>query len=146
MLKVTKYKTIAQDPDKYLSFPDIIKSPRKNNRLFLIYREGDSHHPTWSKLILQISNNNGKTWKVLKEFYTDLEEDGCVWNCPRLSYIDNALVITCDQKSSTHERTAMFKTVQLISRDEGNMFRKVSVAMPGMVPDTIVKFKNNERR
>ena len=141
MLKVTQRKTIAQDPDIYLSFPDIIKSPRKKDRLFLIYREGNNHHPTWSKLILQISDNNGKTWKILKEFYTDLEKDGCVWNCPRLSYVNNALVITCDQKSSTYERTAMFKIVQLISRDEGNIFRQVPVAMPGMVPDTIVEFK-----
>lgn len=142
MLKVAQRKTIAQDPDIYLSFPDIIKSSVKKDRLFLIYREGDSHHPIWSKLILQISDNNGKTWRVLKEFYTDLEEDGCVWNCPRLSYIDNSLVITCDQKNSTYERTAMFKTVQIISRDEGDSFRQIEVAMPGMVPDKIIKFKN----
>jgi hypothetical protein len=142
MLKVTKYKTIAQDEDKYLSFPDIIKSPVKEDRLFLIYREGNNHHPTWSKLVLQISNNNGKTWKILEEFYRDLEKDGYVWNCPRLSYIDNTLVITCDQKSGTRERTAMFKTVQLISKNEGRTFRQMPTGMPGMVPDTIIKFKD----
>ena len=61
MLKITRYKTIDKDKDKYLSFPDIIKSPIKKDRLFLIHREGNSHHPTWSKLILQISNNNQNT-------------------------------------------------------------------------------------
>ena len=142
MLKVLKYKTIAKDKHTYLSFPDIIKSPVKKDRLFLIYREGDSHHPIWSKLILQMSSNNGETWDKVAEFSVSLEHHGCVWNCPRLSYIDNNLHIICDQKSSTQERTAMFKTVILVSMDEGISFHAKETPLPGMVPDKIISFKN----
>ena len=142
MLKVTKYKTIAKDKHTYLSFPDIIKSPVEKDRLFLIYREGNSHHPTWSKLVLQMSSDNGETWDEITEFSASLKHHGCVWNCPRLSYVDNNLHIICDQKSSTQERTAMFKTIILVSMDEGMSFHAKETPLPGMVHDKIISFKD----
>ena len=106
MFNITKKITIKRDPKKYLSFPDIIKSPKTNNRLFLIYREGDSHHPVWSNLVLWVSNDNGETWEELCKFRSDLKQHDCVWNCPRLSYIGDYLYIICDQQSGTKERFA----------------------------------------
>jgi len=142
VLKVTKEMTIAKSSKTYLSFPDIIKSPVKKNRLFLVYREGDSHHPMWSKLILWISNNNGKTWRKRQQFKSTLNEDGYVWNCPRLSYIDDNLHIICDQKNGTRERVAHFTTMFFISSDEGKTFDRKQVPFPGMVPDKIIPFKD----
>lgn len=143
MLNVIKTHIIDKNSKKYLSFPDIIKSPKSPDRLFLIYREGDNHHPLWSKLILLRSNNNGESWFQVNEFYTDIKNDGAVWNCPRLSYVDNDLYIICDLKNSRVEKTAQFKTVFLISKDEGETFITRDTAFPGMVPDKIIKFQGS---
>jgi len=75
MFIVEETKIIAKKKNSYLSFPDIIKSKKDKNKLFLVYREGNSHHPTWSKLILLVSKNNGKTWKKKKEFNLDIEKN-----------------------------------------------------------------------
>jgi len=143
MFKVRKSIVVAQDPEKYISFPDIVKSPKKDGRLFLAYREGNSHHPTWSKIILMKSEDYGKTWENTQEFPLEIEKDNYVWNCPRLSYVDNVLYITCDQKSGVFEGSAHFKTVHITSTTEGDFFRYQSTTMPGMVPDKIIKFKKN---
>ena len=142
MFKVNSYSTVEKDRHRYLSFPDIIKSPLNENRLFLVYREGNSHHPTWSKLILQKSEDNGRTWDKQQEFPLNIDEDKYVWNCPRLSYVDNTLYITCDQKSGVFEKMAHFKTVHLTSTTEGQFFKIQETPFPGMVPDKIISFKN----
>ncbi len=141
MFKVTKTKTITKRRTRYLSFPDIIKSPKKEGRFFLVYREGNGHHPTWSNLILMESNNNGRTWKKKNSFPLKIQNDDYVWNCPRLSYVGDILYITCDQKSGTFERRAHFKTVHLTSKTEGDFFRDQETAIPGMLPDKIIEFQ-----
>ena len=75
MLNVIKTKIIDKNSKKYLSFPDIIKNPNIEGRLFLVYREGNSHHPTWSKLVLWKSDNNGETWNRNNDFFM-LHNDG----------------------------------------------------------------------
>jgi len=142
MFAIENKQIIVQKKNIYCSFPDIIKSKKTKNKLFLVYREGNSHHPTWSKLVFLVSTNNGETWKMKKEFHLNIERNGCVWNCPRLSYIDNILCIICDKKSSTYERTAQFSTSILSSISEGKFFNYINVPFPGMVPDKIIKFKN----
>lgn len=142
MFKVVKSLIIARDKKKYLSFPDIIKSPKADNRFFLVYREGDSHHPVWSSLVLMRSDDNGESWSKQQEFPLKIKKDNYAWNCPRLSYIDDILYITCDQKSSIFERTAQFKIVHLTSKTEGEFFRLQETPIPGMVPDKIIEFKD----
>ena len=142
MFIIESQQIIVKKKNIYCSFPDVIKSKKTKNKLFLVYREGNSHHPTWSKLVFLVSKNNGRTWKMKKEFHLNIERNGCVWNCPRLSYIDNTLCIVCDKKSSTFERTAQFSTSILSSNSEGTFFNYINVPFPGMVPDRIVKFKN----
>ena len=142
MFKSKKEIIIAQNEKKYLSFPDIIKSPKADNRFFLVYREGDDHHPTWSKLVLLISEDGGDTWDTKHKFPLTIKKDNYVWNCPRLSYVNNVLYIICDQKNSTFERTSTFKTVFLTSATEGNFFKLKETPLPGMVPDKIIEFKN----
>lgn len=142
MLKVKKSITIAQDPDKYLSFPDIMQDEKNPDKFFIVYREGNAHHPTVSKLVLMVSKDGGEKWRIRSEFPLTMKKDGYVWNCPRLSYIDNILYIVCDQKSSVFERRARFKTVTLTSTTKGHFVRLNNTDMPGMVPDKIVRFKD----
>ena len=143
MFKIDKTYIVSKDSTKYLSFPDIIKSNISKDKLFMVYREGDCHHPIWSKLVLMVSNDNGETWELLKEFPRDLENNKCVWNCPRLSYIDDCLFIICDQKSGVIEKIAQFSTTLFLSYDDGNSWKTKDVPFPGMVPDKIIKFKEN---
>jgi hypothetical protein len=141
MLKLKKTITIDKDSECYLSFPDIVKSPKEENTFFLAYRSGNGHHPTFSSLILQKSTDNGRTWEKIQQIDLDLERHGRVWNCPRLSYIGNVLYIVCDTKSGTYERIAQFKTVFLTSIDDGATIKVLETPIPGMVPDKIIPFK-----
>ena len=142
-MRVKNIITIDQDEDKYLSFPDIIQSVKDKNKFFMVYRSGDGHHPTVSKLILKKSENSGETWETQQEFVLTIEEDRYVWNCPRLSYCNEKLYIICDAKNSTFERTAQFKTFFLISDNEGESFEIEETPIPGMVPDKIIKFNGH---
>ena len=141
MFRVEKSLIIEKNSKRYLSFPDIIKDPNEDNKFFLVYREGNSHHPTWSKLILKVSYDSGETWNTQHEFPLRIKKNDYVWNCPRLSYIDNKLYVTCDQKSGIFERRAHFKIVNLIS-EKGYFFKTHETEMPGMVPDKIIEFKD----
>jgi len=141
MLELKKIITIDKDEEKYLSFPDIIKSPKDSNTFFIVYRSGNGHHPTISSLIIKKSTDNGRSWEPIQEIHLTLEDQGRVWNCPRLSYCHEKLYIICDTKSSTYERQAQFKTVFLISEDEGLSFKVLKTPLPGMVPDKIIPFR-----
>jgi len=141
MLKLKKIITVDKDSEYYFSFPDIIKSIKNENRFFMVYRSGNGHHPTISKLILKKSEDQGRTWKTQQEFVLTIEDDKYVWNCPRLSYCNDILYIICDAKSSTFERRSHFKTMFLTSTTEGEFFRCSETPLPGMVPDKIIPFQ-----
>ncbi len=140
-MKIKDIITVDQDEDKYLSFPDIIQSIKNSDRFFMVYRSGNGHHPTISKLVLKKSEDRGRTWETQQEFILNMEDDSLVWNCPRLSYILDVLYIVCDAKSSTFERVANFVTFFLTSDDEGISFEIEETPLPGMVPDKIIEFK-----
>ena len=142
MFVVTKYNIVAQEPKKYLSFPDIIQSKVNYNQFFITYREGNRHHPKWSKLIVLESLDGGDTWEEKHSFSLNLLKHGAVWNCPRLSYINNALSIICDAKNGTIERLSSFNTHRFTSYNNGKDFFHTKTEMPGMVPDKVIQFKN----
>ena len=144
MFKLLDINTVVKKKNEYCSFPDIIQSKKNSNKLFLVYREGTSHHPYKSSLVLMVSNNLGKDWKESKRFSLNLKKDGKVWNCPRLSYIDydDSLNIICDTKDGTIERIARFETFILKSFNDGMNFELNTTPIIGMVPDKIIKFKN----
>jgi len=142
MFSVVHHKIIRKN-HSYLSFPDIIKSIHHDGKFFIVFRQADSHHPTWSYLILMMSKDNGITWKTINKFPMDLEKDGFVWNCPRLYYnfFDYSLNIVCDIKSNTKESKSAFRILNIKSKDDGKTFRICWTEMPGMVPDRVVYFK-----
>lgn len=143
-MKILDYNYIAEKPDQYLSFPDILKSRKQLNKLFLVYRSGNNHHPTYSILHFLVSEDAGKTWEEIHKFNLSLLKDGKVWNCPRLSYLpDGSLNIFCDTKTSTDERTCYFEILNLVSVDNGSSFLKRNTGINGMLPDHIISFKNN---
>jgi len=142
MFSKSRSKTVDKQKGKYISFPDVIQSQEDPDTYFLVYREGDRHHPSWSNLVLQKSTNRGSTWKVKKRFRSNFSSEGRVWNCPRFAYINNELVIICDTKTSTREATCEWKTY--IMEDLDSMYSsKRLIAFPGMLPDRVVPFKGN---
>ena len=142
MLKLKHIITIDKNDEKYLSFPDIIRSVKNPDRFLMVYRSGNGHHPTSSSLVLKCSNNKGRSWRTIQEIELNLEEHGYVWNCPRLSYIGKTLYIICDAKSGTYERQSHFKIFFLLSKTDGNDIEIIDTPLPGMVPDKIIKFKH----
>jgi hypothetical protein len=142
LFKTKEISIIDQDEDKYLSFPDIIRSKKNPKTFFIVYREGNNHHPTWSNLVLMRSRNNGRTWKKFKEFPSTLRRDGAVWNCPRLSYLNEDLIIICDKKSGTRERIATFTSYFITIEQEKWEQEPILTPFTGMVPDKIIPFKD----
>ncbi len=143
MFTLLDTKIVAKKKDEYCSFPDIIQSKRDPDKLFLVYREGTAHHPEKSTLVLMKSKNKGKTWREAHRFPLSLKKNGMVWNCPRLSYMDddNSFNIICDTKDGTVERKARFRTFLLKSFNDGGNFNLVETPLIGMVPDKIISFK-----
>jgi len=140
MFRLEYIKTIAQDKNKYLSFPDIIVDKDDKNTFYLTYREADRHHPSTSKLIVKKSTNQGKNWKQIYDHSLNMYHDQWVWNCPRLSYLPNGkLYIFCDVKNNTSEKRADFQILMIdIEKNDIN-----PTEMAGMVPDHIIKFKGD---
>jgi hypothetical protein len=134
---------VVKKTDAYLSFPDVIQSPKDPKQFFLVFREGDGHHPTWSNLVVMSSENHGDNWRTRKKIPLALAKHGAVWNCPRFYYNpwDGTLNIVCDAKSGTCEPSAAFTTYALTSSDGSKRFRMASTEIPGMVPDRAVTFQ-----
>ncbi len=145
MFKVIDKGNLFEDNQKYLSFPDIIKSSTEYNVAFLVYRSANSHHPYQSCLHFCRSNNLGGTWKEQFTLKASLLKDGYVWNCPRLSYIpDGGLVILCDTKNHVQEHRSLFQVVIININPKGSKaIRKKLLGFQGMVPDSFVLYRGN---
>ena len=136
-LTVSEPQVIAYDEEVYSSFPDLIKLP--NGELWCIYREGDVHHPTISKIILLKSNDDGIHWEKSVFKRASLEDDGYVFNCPRINYINSKLCIVSDTKSSQSEGEAEFKIGAWWSSKLGSDWSPYhDFRIRGIVPDKIV--------
>ncbi len=144
MFEIIDNKIIKQNEEFYLSFPDIIISRKNLRKIFIIFRVGDEHHPTYSFLCLMVSEDNGKTWKEILTIDRSLSFHGCVWNCPRLSYFpDGQLYIICDTKTGRNERTCSFNILFLRINEETYEIENINkTQMTGMLPDRIITFKN----
>lgn len=145
MFLVRKKQIVYRDEDLYISFPDIIRSIYDHNKYFLVFREGDGHHPRESRLILMVSHNEGKDWEKVINFPMSIEKNKAVWNCPRLWYSpEGNLSIICDAKTGVWEPTASFRTYIIQTRKEEDMSRPniMKTEIPGMVPDHVIAFKD----
>lgn len=137
---IKSIKTIAQDRQKYLSFPDIIMDKDNPNTFYVVYRKGDSHHPTKSSLVIKKSLNQGDTWLKLQEIHLNMDPHNWVWNCPRLSYLPNGkLVIICDAKNNINEKHSDFMVLML----DINATNRIITEMKGMVPDKIISYNGD---
>ncbi len=106
--------------------------------------------PKNSCLHLLQSEDRGNTWKQVYEKYSTFNQNNCVWNCPRLSYINKQLYIICDTKNAIKESQCNFK-IEMMQIDTKQFkyfniekFQKLqrTTEMKGMVPDRIIPFKN----
>lgn len=139
MFKIKYIKIVAQDKNKYLSFPDIIADKDDKNTFYLTYREADRHHPSISKLIVKKSTNQGNNWKKIYEHGLNMYSDKWVWNCPRLSYLpDGKLYIFCDMKNNLSEKRAEFQILKIDIKEGISTW-----VMTGMVPDHIIKYNGD---
>jgi len=143
-LEILSHKVVAQEENKYLSFPDIIQDQKDHKKIYMVYRSGDNHHPTYSNLHILVSEDEGENWEEKITIPSHMRKHGKVWNCPRFSYYPSygSLNIICDTKNSINETEAIFEIFIIQIFTDTYDYIKIKTEMRGMVPDKIVKFKN----
>ncbi len=138
-ISVSEPKTISFDEEVYSSFPDVVRIP-DTNEIFCVFREGDTHHPSESKLILMSTDNEGAHWEKSIFQKASLSENGYVFNCPRINYVNNRLAIVCDTKTSQDEGEAKWKICGWWSNNYGKDWSDCQdLGIPGVVPDHFVE-------
>lgn len=135
-LDITEPVVVSYKENIYTSFPDIVRLP--GGRLFSLYREGDTHHPTESTIVFARSSDEGKTWQKENFRTVSLEKDGYVFNCPRISKVGNKYFIVSDTKSSQQEGSCEWNMVMWSSDDTDNWGDFNNLNIQGMVPDKII--------
>jgi hypothetical protein len=136
-VSVSEPQDIAYDPEIYSSFPDILRLP--DGQLWCIYREGDTHHPKESRIIIMSSQDNGAHWDKSIFQQANLEDDGFVFNCPRLNFVNNKIAIVTDIKTAQNEGQAKFSIHAWWSNNYGvNWSDRQDMKIEGMVPDKII--------
>ncbi len=129
---------IAYDEEFYSSFPDLVFFKGK---FFCIYRQSDVHHPTFSRLVLMTSKD-GENWDSQILATAKLSDEGYVFNCPRLSVLNNGLVLSCDIKSSQRETKSEWGIYLWWSLDGYDWTDFQDTGIAGMVPDKIITSDN----
>lgn len=74
-----RHVVIDQRPGVYLSFPDVA---RVGDRLVCVYRETDSHHPKYQRLLCKTSDDLGRTWSTPRIVHPSAA------HCPRIVHLD----------------------------------------------------------
>lgn len=129
---------ITNNPNKYISFPDLIYF---KDQYICVFREADAHHPKESWLTI-LKSNDGKIWKRRNFAAASLEHQGFVFNCPRLSVVDGVVWLVCDTKTSQQERNSEWDIIGWHSDDGKSWNVVMDFKIEGMVPDRIIKHKN----
>ena len=142
MFLLESISVLAEQENKYLSFPDIVASNKDKNKYFAVYRSGNEHHPSASALHILLSNDCCKTWAETDKLELDISTNGYVWNCPRLCVFNNDIHLVVDAKSSQSEGSAKFVVVQSLVSEKGKIIFPKIMFHQGMVPDKVVKFKD----
>lgn len=139
-INVTEPQRIYYEPHVYSSFPDIIRDFDGN--FLCVFRIGDDHHPTSSVLMLSRSSD-GENWET-EEFATaSLEDDGYVFNCPRLNNVQGRISLFCDTKTSTKEAHAQWDISSWWSKDGKKWGEKIDHGIAGIAPDKIVPLERS---
>jgi len=121
--------------ENYLVAPDVALA--SDSSLVCVYREGNAHSPKWSRIVLKVSGDLGKTWSHLRILAdSSLHEDGYCWNCPRISVLpDGRLVILCDYQDESPERAVW----AWWSEDNGRSWSEPrQITARGLCPDRVV--------
>lgn len=140
-IKLQDPVVIAYDPDVYSSFPDIVQS--STGEYLCIYRVAETHHPITSSIML-LNSRDGIKWEESEFATASLEEDGFVYNCPRINKIQGRLAIISDTKTSTQEGLAKWNTYAWWSNNHGKTWsEEQDILIAGMVPDKIITLKNS---
>ncbi|UCH33762.1 MAG: exo-alpha-sialidase [Armatimonadota bacterium] len=132
--------SIADDPAVYQAFPDVVLTA--SGKLLLVYRESDAHVPTWTRIMLTESADEGATWSTPREHHRlSQQEHGWTWNCPRLAQLsDGRIALICDRRDQVKERLCKWENVIWWSEDEGRAWPEPqNTGCRGYVPDRILE-------
>jgi hypothetical protein len=130
----TEPSIIAYDEEVYSSFPDLVFF---NGQFLCVYRESDTHHPTFSRLVL-MNSYDGEKWDSRVLATATLADEGYVFNCPKLGVVNKKLVLSCDTKTDRQEKLATWNIYLWWSADGETWTDFQDTKIAGLVPDRIV--------
>jgi hypothetical protein len=129
---------VSQTPDVYSCFPDIVRTA--TGKLIVIFRESDGHSPTWSRVVIRDSIDDGHSWSD-RRVLAELGAGELQWNCPRIGELsDGRLVAVCDQVCLRGgERCALSPNFIWFSTDGESWGEPIPTGCMGIVPDKILE-------
>ena len=139
-IKLSDLHTIYYEPNVYSSFPDIVKTP--DEQAVVVFRIGDNHHPKESTIMLSRQTGD-QIWESEPLAQANLEEHGFVFNCPRISLVQNRYVIMIDTKDNVKEGNAKWNILASWSEDAMKWSGMHETGIQGIVPDRMISMENS---
>lgn len=138
---------IAQDEERYLSFPDVVLT--STGALLAVYRDADIHYPAdtpTTELVLIESHDQGDSWKNSREFPVypkHRPQQDFAWHCPRLQRMsDGRIAFLCDITQPPGFLPEIFIS---FSEDDGKTWSTpVDTGARGIMPDRLLELSKTE--
>lgn len=138
-IKLSEPYRIYYEPFIYSSFPDVAIG--LDGKYVCVFRTGDNHHPIDSALMMSTSSD-GQNWETEVFATANLSDIGYVFNCPKITNLNNRLCVVCDTKTSTQEAKSDWG--MLAWWNFGKKWSKPqSMSIEGIVPDNIIRLKKS---
>jgi len=143
--------TISRDDSTHECFPSLTRC--SDGRIILVYRESDGHEvKTFCRLVVRISDDDGKTFSDRKVLVETKQIDGTVlkYNCPKVQQLnDGRILVICDSypipPSESGESWQRSNVVFFFSEDNGNSWSAPQdTGVHGIMPDEVVELDNGD--
>ena len=135
--------TVSRDDSVYHAWPDVVLT--KGGKLICVFSECVGHlDRSQQRLMICESTDRGRSWSEKKPL-TERGEKTNFFNCPRISRVDESLVIICDKVEGVIGRSETQTNEQYVwfGDAEGEVWSEpVVLPFKGIVPDKIKRISN----
>ena len=115
--------------------------------IYVVFRESNSHRVLNSSAIKCVKSSDGIVFSKPQTILRS--DDHSMYNCPRLSVIDDKLYLTCDhlkdpedQDFKNRENNENNTSIRISVTEDGNKWSVIYTNIKGIVPDRIFKAPN----
>ncbi len=141
-MKPIKSGIVVRDDSCWQGHPDVAFF---RNKFYVVYRESTNHRAERFTYIKLVSSDNGINFSEPRVI---LDSGlGGIYNCPRLSVIDNNLYMTCDyiknggedQDFQERENDETNTLIKIVTSGDGISWSIIDTNIRGIVPDKLLK-------